>query len=146
MSNGPPPSRLVSISALPSCEIGDKVRFLGCVTSYATSNATLTLENTFHLGDRDFDPRQSRVQALVDVNLILQSLNQEQTRAGEWVNVVGYITKSGSSGDKRNGSHSVKVQALLLWSAGPLSLQDYEKTLSSHVKGLPAGPDSPKKF
>lgn len=29
MSNGPPPSRLVSVSTLPLCEIGDKVRFLG---------------------------------------------------------------------------------------------------------------------
>ncbi|TLS27085.1 hypothetical protein PpBr36_04575 [Pyricularia pennisetigena] len=146
MSNGPPPSRLVSISTLPSCEIGDKVRFLGCVTSYATSNATLTLENTFQLRDRDSGLRQSRVQALVDVNLVLQALNQEQTRPGEWVNVLGYVTKSGSSGDKRTGSHRVKVQALLLWSAGSLSLQDYEKTLSSHIKGLPAGPDSPKEF
>ncbi|TLD23949.1 hypothetical protein PspLS_06732 [Pyricularia sp. CBS 133598] len=146
MSNGPPPSRLVSISTLPRCEIGDKVRFLGCVTSYATSNATLTLENTFQLGNSDSGSRQSQVQALVDVNLILQALNQEHTRSGEWVNVVGYITKSGPSGDKRTGNHRVKVQALLLWSAGPLSLQDYEKTLSSHVKGLPAGPDSPREF
>ncbi|EHA47373.1 hypothetical protein MCOR27_006913 [Pyricularia oryzae] len=146
MSNGPPPSRLVSISTLPLCEIGDKVRFLGCVTSYATSNATLTLENTSQLGDRDSDPRQSRVQALVDVNLILQALNQEQTQPGEWVNVVGYINKSDPSSDKRTGRYCVKVQALLLWSAGPLSLQDYERTLSSHVKGLPAGPDPPKEF
>lgn len=71
----------------------------------------------------------ANVSALVDVQLILERLGAEQTRIGEWVNVIGYIslTPSASPGEGLNAEEStVYIQALLLWSAGPLDIQQYQ--------------------
>lgn len=96
--------------------------------SYSSASALLTLE---HRLQEDTCP----VFALVDVKLVLESLGSEQVRTGEWVNVMGYITgitaATGSKGSSHRSSR-VRVQALLLWSAGPLDLQRYEAS----VKGL----------
>ncbi|KAK4166818.1 telomere capping, CST complex subunit-domain-containing protein [Cladorrhinum sp. PSN259] len=121
MSFGPPPSQLCLLSHLPKGQVGDKVRFLGCVTSYSLSSGTLTLEH------RLFDDKQP-VAAAVDVNLVLESLGSEQTRFGEWVNVMGYITSTGSKVPDGLNS-TVRVQAILAWSAGPLNLQTYEASV-----------------
>jgi hypothetical protein len=95
------------------------------VTSYSTATATLTLDHDF--------PRDTNVSALVDMRLLLETLTTEQTRVGEWVNVVGYIT-SESIATKSKGARrwpkKVHIQALLLWSAGSMDLQRYEKCLS----------------
>lgn len=73
------------------------------------------------------------VRALVDVQLVLEKLGAEQTRIGEWVNVVGYITSVPTRAGK-SATHegpSVHVQALLLWSAGPLDVQKYERSVEA---------------
>jgi len=79
-------------------------------------------------------PRKSKHQVLVDVNLLLQTMTAEKTRIGEWVNVIGYITASPSSA--RPGSlqpnhkqPEVHIQALVLWSTGPLDIDRYEASL-----------------
>jgi hypothetical protein len=67
----------------------------------------------------------------VDVKLVLPLLSHETTRVGEWVNVVGYITPKPTTVDADLGSQHgsvVGVQALLVWSTGPLSIQQYEST------------------
>lgn len=96
------------------------------VRSYSLASAELTLEHRL--------PEENRsVLAIVDVNLVLESLGSDQTRVGEWVNVIGYITST-SSNPRNAGKPTVQVQAILLWSAGPLNLQKYEasvKALSS---------------
>lgn len=68
--------------------------------------------------------------ASVDVNLVLQSLKAEQTRVGEWVNVIGYVTSTDS---KKLGDTNpvVEVQATLLWPAGPLNLEKYEASVQA---------------
>ncbi|KAK4657947.1 hypothetical protein QC762_202430 [Podospora pseudocomata] len=123
MSFGPLPSQLCLLSSLSQKDIGDKVRFLGCVTSYSTESGVLTLQ---YKGSED---RQLTF-ASVDVNLVLQSLKAEQTRVGEWVNVIGYVTSTDS---KKLGDTNpvVEVQATLLWSAGPLNLEKYEASVQA---------------
>ncbi|KAL8371614.1 hypothetical protein RB595_001423 [Gaeumannomyces hyphopodioides] len=131
MSNGPIPSTLVLLPTLHKEAAGAKVRFLGCVESYATGDATLTLE---HDNATACGPR---VRALVDVNLLLQSLKAEQTRAGEWVNVIGYIAPEADQprlpGPLPGEHHRVRVrvQAVVLWSAGPLNIQEYTTTVAA---------------
>ncbi|KAH7204303.1 CST complex subunit Ten1 [Fusarium oxysporum] len=126
MSRGPVSSQLHLLSNLPAVPIGDKVRFLGCVTSYSTPSACLFLSHLY--------PRDSNATAVVDVSLLLESLTAEQTRVGEFVNVIGYITEQKMTRDKKQPyqeSKQVCVQAIVLWSTGPMDLQKYEKLLDS---------------
>ncbi|KAK0735612.1 CST complex subunit Ten1 [Apiosordaria backusii] len=123
MSFGPLPSQLCLLSSLSQKDVGDKVRFLGCVTSYSIASGILTLQ---YRGSEDGQLSF----AAVDVNLVLQSLGAEQTRVGEWVNVIGYVTSTDS---RKLGDINpvVEVQAMLLWSAGPLNLQKYEASVKA---------------
>ncbi|KAM5352418.1 hypothetical protein ACJ41O_005141 [Fusarium nematophilum] len=124
MSRGPVPSQLHLLSDLPSLHIGDKVRFLGCVTSYSTSSGCLLLGHPY--------PKDADVTVLVDVSLLLETITSEQTRVGEYLNVIGYITAKkvlrGLDAPDRETSQ-VSVQALVVWSTGPLALHRYEKIL-----------------
>lgn len=80
----------------------------------------------------------------MDVNLLLSTLKTTDTQRGEWVNVVGYVegrtTKSGPEGRAQKGGPDkvvgVKVQAIMLWSAGDVKVEEYEKTLEErkHVQ------------
>jgi len=92
----------------------------------------LTLEHNY--------PQGSHHKALVDVNLLLSTLKSNDTRIGEWVNILGYITPtppetqniiigSITSGEPRLSM----VQAILLWSAGSVRLQEYERSLAKRV-------------
>lgn len=72
------------------------------------------------------------VLALVDVNLVLESLGADQTRVGEWVNVIGYITTAAPITDIKGLNHGrqrVHAQAILLWLAGPLDVGRYEASV-----------------
>ncbi|KAF4125759.1 hypothetical protein GMORB2_1004 [Geosmithia morbida] len=123
MSGGPLPSQLCLLSSLPYRTDGEKVRFLGCVLSYSTSSARLILGHDH--------PRDTNVTAVVDVRLILESLGYEDTRVGEWVNVVGYVKakrRGRGPGAGGGGGLSVYVEAILVWPTGPLDVQRYEKT------------------
>ncbi|KAM0552571.1 hypothetical protein ACHAPJ_007900 [Fusarium lateritium] len=143
MSRGPVPSQLHLLSNLPAQSIGDKVRFLGwydqqfpfaplyaLVTSYSTSSACLTLGHLY--------PKDSNVTASVDVSLLLETIKSEQTRIGEFVNVIGYITEMKDLRDKKapyQESKQVCVQAIVLWSTGPMDLQKYESLLDPKRPG-----------
>ncbi|KAH7262135.1 CST complex subunit Ten1 [Fusarium tricinctum] len=131
MSRGPVPSQLYLLSNLPALPIGKKVRFLGCVISYSTSSACLSLAHLY--------PKDTNVTTSVDVSLLLESLTAEQTRVGEFVNVIGYITEQKITRDTKppcQESQQVCVQAIVLWSTGPMDLQKYEKLLDP--KGSPS--------
>lgn len=77
----------------------------------------------------------------MDVNLLLSSLKTTDTQPGEWVNVMGYVQAKttqpahGKGGHKGmcNGLVRVKIQAIMLWSAGSLKLGEYEKALASRM-------------
>jgi len=97
---------------------------------YSGASAVLTLEHNF--------PEKANVSALVDVRLVLETLKAEQTRVGEWVNVIGYISSSEPSPRKPKevdrGHEKVHIQALILWSAGPLNIQKYEEHVALEEK------------
>ncbi|KAK3898579.1 CST complex subunit Ten1 [Staphylotrichum tortipilum] len=127
MSHGPRPSQLCLLSDLPRKQVGDKMRFLGCVESYSPMSGILTLEH--RLPDETHPAL-----ALVDVKLVLESMRSDQTRKGEWVNVIGYITEIPPLADDGGLSHGgprIHAQAVLLWSAGPVDIQRYELSVKA---------------
>jgi hypothetical protein len=63
--------------------------------------------------------------ANVNVNNVLDALNVETTQVGAWVNIIGYMrhtTETRSTWDQRTSI----VDAVLIWSAGAIKLDDYE--------------------
>lgn len=80
----------------------------------------------------------ANVSASVDVHLVLEKLGSEQTRIGEWVNVIGYVS-SIANAPSRGGSNAkastVHIQALLLWSAGPVDIQQYQLSVQELLQG-----------
>jgi len=125
MHNGPLPSRLILLADLPTLPPAEKVRVLGCVTGYSTKKATMTLEHNY--------PAGNGIVIQVDVQLLLNTLKSTDTQLGEWVNVVGYTTSSLENNTFKkhsaNSTHSMGIQAILLWPAGPLKLDGYEKCM-----------------
>lgn len=93
------------------------------VTSYNTSSAILTLEHNFPLGNGH--------KALVNVELLLESLTSSETAIGDWVNVMGYVALPPS--DTKVNSSITFIQAISLWSAGPLKLHEYEAALADRL-------------
>ena len=103
---------------------------LNSVTSYSVPSGTLRLEHQY--------PAGANVSALVDVELVLENLSAEHIRVGEWVNVIGYITliSAADTGNRSNVRGSmVHVQALLLWSAGALDIQQYQHSAAALLQG-----------
>ncbi|KAK4122419.1 hypothetical protein N657DRAFT_575775 [Parathielavia appendiculata] len=125
MSYGPRPAQLCLLSSLPKKQVGDKVRFLGCVVSYSPVSGVLTLEHRL--------PEQAHsTRALVDVKLVLENLGGGHTSVGEWVNVIGYITDIAPLADGKEsdrGSPTVHTQAVLVWSTGAFDIRRYERSL-----------------
>ncbi|KXJ90958.1 CST complex subunit Ten1 [Microdochium bolleyi] len=125
MSTQPPPSTRCLLSELSSHEVGDKVRFLGCVAAYCTKSATLSLQHNF--------PHGSAHTALVDIRLLLENLGLEHVGYGSWVHVIGYITPSTvtrlTTEDECKPSSHTCIQAVLLWAAHDLNLPSYENAL-----------------
>lgn len=149
MNNGPLPTRLVFLSDLPTQAHGTKVRFLGCVTRYNVSTGTMELQHAYP------SPPHIPTVALVDVNVILESLEREDTQVGAWVNIMGYVERSLKEGKREQGQAQgrtllakdkrkweleapkavrVKVQAIMLWSAGGVKIGEYERTLEERLK------------
>jgi len=128
--SGSIPSRLVFLSDLPSIAKGNKVRFLGCVEKYEISAGALLLKHDY--------PRENQpVRARVNLDHIRESLNYTALEVGAWVNVVGYIqngvTTSSATVDVelRDAGEDVRVQAILLWEAMSIRIDQYEKTLEA---------------
>ncbi|KAI0179342.1 CST complex subunit Ten1 [Hypoxylon sp. FL1284] len=126
MSFGPLPSERCLLSDLLKKHVGDKVRFLGCVTGYSTHSATLALRHEY--------PEGAHVSARVDVKLLLEKLNAEQTDIGQWVHVIGYVTSIQQTLAKATTASctaNVGVQALVLWIAEDLDVASYEQSFVS---------------
>lgn len=86
------------------------------VTAYSTSTACITLGHLY--------PRGTNVAVTVNVELLLETLASEATRTGEWVNVIGYVKGV-------VGREAAAVQALMVWPAGPMDIQQYEAALDN---------------
>lgn len=56
-------------------------------------------------------------------------------QVGTWVNVVGYVTKIRSRNDEsqrvNDENLKVHIQAIMLWSAGSIKVDEYEKALEA---------------
>lgn len=72
----------------------------------------------------DFPPSQTRHTVQIDISQLLDTIQHQDLQLGAWLNVIGYITSSTS----RSRS---KIQAILVWSAGAINLQQYETALVS---------------
>ena len=73
---------------------------------------------------------------MVDVNLLLETMKTSSTRIGEWMNVIGYITKQQSrvSNDSTESSYATSLQAIIYWSAGALKVDEYEDAVADSQK------------
>ncbi|TGO27968.1 hypothetical protein BPAE_0034g00480 [Botrytis paeoniae] len=122
--SGPNPSKLTLLADLQQFSEGDKVRFLGCVINYNRDSAVLTLQHNFPIGNG--------IKASVNVRLLLNSLTHYETRVGEWVNVVGYVADTDEPQDikTRKLGTDIAIQAIALWSSGPIQLDAYERSLT----------------
>ncbi|KAF1983256.1 hypothetical protein K402DRAFT_338718 [Aulographum hederae CBS 113979] len=114
----PPPSRLVFLADLQQANLGDKVRFLGCVQRYEIPTATLVLSH-------DYPREPAPKHAHVNIDHLLESVKSEDIQSGVWLNVVGYVSQ--------HTPKSVHVQALMMWSAGSIKLDVYERALNERL-------------
>lgn len=88
-------------------------------------NAILTLRHAFPKNEKD-------IQAHVDVKLVLNTLKADHIRAGEWLNIIGYVEKSRTMNCEKDGVSIVDIQAILVWSAGSLDVHAYEESFRLH--------------
>lgn len=149
MSSGPLPTRLIFLDDLQHTALGGKVRFLGwyyvssvpiiypmfpltlwlSVSDYSAATGTLTVQHAYP------PPPYTTPNAFVDVRLLLETLKTTDTEIGEWVNVVGYVERDETVrrdrdvGKELEGTGTVRVQAIMLWSAGGVKLKDYEEAI-----------------
>jgi len=70
---------------------------------------------------------------MVDVGLLLNTLKTNDTHVGEWVHIIGYVTDEQKKERKPTSTTCSSIQAIVLWSAGPVKLQGYEKSLANQV-------------
>ncbi|KAL4896530.1 telomere capping, CST complex subunit-domain-containing protein [Aspergillus ambiguus] len=122
--NGPPPSTRAFLSDLGSLPADSKVRFLGCVRTYNVKTGHLTLEHNY---PRRRPPQQSP-SVSVDVDAVLERLTSEALCVGAWVNVVGYVRRPVHQPDH------VYIEAMMLFPAGPIVLDEYERILHDSLE------------
>lgn len=72
-------------------------------------------------------PKGNWRKVIVDVRLLVNSMTYTDTRVGEWLNIMGYIQELGKDSVEGQPSH---VQALVLWSARSIKLDQYEQALA----------------
>lgn len=147
MSSAPPPTTLTLLSQIPSHAPGSKLRFLGCVSSYDSRSGILELQHAF-------SESSTTIRALVDINVILGTICRDNLEIGAWVNVLAYVkldqaendtkrlsserdrgkqSASGVTGQRGRPTISVKLQAVMLWTAGAIKIADYERAVESKM-------------
>ena len=81
----------------------------------------------------------------MDIELLLETLKREDVQIGEWVNVIGYVQQGvegeGKTAAAGKDSTQVRVQAVMLWSAGRINLREYEKALAGRLRTDPKSED-----
>ena len=148
MTSAPPPTTLTLLSQLPTHAPGSKLRFLGCVSSYNSRSGILELQHAYPASSA------ASARALVDLNVILETVRREDLEIGEWVYVLAYVTpdqdengneqassaqgrgkrsQSGEPGKGNPTSINVKLQAVMLWSAGAVKIAEYERAVGSKM-------------
>ena len=95
----------------------------------------------------NFPPSAMQVTAHTNIDHVLDSIERTDTEVGAWVNVIGYLTSppAGSGGggrgkrkkimmkqskrESQSQERDVYVNAIVLYSTGPLKLDIYERSL-----------------
>ncbi|THW68552.1 hypothetical protein D6D19_08869 [Aureobasidium pullulans] len=104
------------VTCVPSASSQHTVQVTN-VNQYHESTALLSL---FH----NFPSPQDRHIAQVDISQLLDTIDHQNLQVGAWLNIIGYVGPPPS----RNRT---KIQAIMLWSAGAVNLQQYETALVS---------------
>jgi hypothetical protein len=86
----------------------------GSVDYYDTTTGALTTRHEY---------RSSSHVAKVNIDHVREGLPSITTAVGSWVNVVGYVQEHTAS--------ETRVQATMLWDAGAVKLEDYERALQA---------------
>ncbi|KAJ9664249.1 hypothetical protein H2201_005241 [Coniosporium apollinis] len=144
MSTTPLASRLVFLSDLKHIEAGEKVRFLGCVEEYIVPSATLILKH-------NYPSTSAPITAHVNIEHVLESIKSTEMQVGAWLNVLGYVekppvyrpTRKLSRKQRASERGKVYVQAVMLWSAGAVKVDAYERAVEQ--RKLAAGPTAIEK-
>ena len=126
------------LSQLPDPPAGTKVRFLGWLVDSRLSEMWFLNANhvesvdaydselgVLRLRDRFPTTLATSDSSNVNVNNLLDVLNVETTQVGAWVNVIGYLRQDSES-QLISKPRASTVDAVLIWSAGAIKLEDYE--------------------
>jgi len=130
--SGSIPSKLVFLTDLPNLQDRDKVRILGCVDYYDARSGHLLLTHNYPLSAPE-------VTAVVDLSHVLENLQGTALQGGVWVNVVGYVMNGESttnkatakSGARDANASNIRVQAILIWEAVAIDIDEYEKAVQA---------------
>jgi hypothetical protein len=103
------------------------------VVNYEVSTGFLLLEYSFQ---QNILPTP---QASVDVRLVLESVNAHDLQRGSWLNIIGYLRRPEQRQKKTTSSNTNDiqrpeipiVQAIIVWSAGAIKVENYETALIS---------------
>ena len=82
--------------------------------------------------------------AHIDVKLVLESTRRELLANGAWLNVVGYVLEGAEHKSKTKRSSASShlratepgVQAVLIWDAGALKINDYQTAMEKQREAL----------
>lgn len=94
-------------------------------------NATLTVA---HYYPKEL-PKASEV--AVDIQLVLESIKNHELQVGCWLNVIGYVRRPQRKRKRQQKTSEIvdnggtTVQAVMLWDAGTLNVDNYERVLEA---------------
>jgi hypothetical protein len=102
------------------------------VEEYQTPSGTLVLKHNY--------PPSSASSTITHVNIdhVLETVKSTDIQVGSWVNIIGYVTAGEKIAKQPTARQSLKakdpprqphVQAIVLWSAGSVNLDAYEKAV-----------------
>lgn len=138
-SNGPVPSKHIFIHQISDQELNAKVRFLSCVVDYDHKTGRLVVEHDYTRGTS----KKSLTKAIVDINMVLEGMNLDLLQPGSWINVIGYVRSRSMPTARRSSTSRRKamvelpeIQAVLVWSAGAVQVDKYEKTMEEHLASM----------
>lgn len=104
------------------------------VQNYNASTATLELVHSATT------PGKNTV-VYVDITAVLETVKHTELEVGAWINVVGYLVKVPRKASDSKHSRSVPrhayVQAIMLWSAGSVKLDEYEASVKQFQQAIP---------
>jgi hypothetical protein len=106
------------------------------VEQYDVSTGTLVLKH-------NYPPSERPTSVHVNVDIVLETLQKTSLAVGAWLNVVGYTTQKASllrssidtveASALKDDTNAAYVQAIILWDAGAVKLDAYERALQGRI-------------